>query len=92
MEPPEGGGVDITASALPKGHYNPKNDVILHMECMTARDVRVSSPSCQQSLQIEHPLHVHVAGMWVCCETIRTVLSYKMLDRGSTLTLAPVQC
>ncbi len=46
MEPPDSGAVDITVRALPKGHYDPKNDVVLHVECMTARDVRVSSPSC----------------------------------------------
>ena len=38
----ETAAVDITASALPHGHYDPKNDVILKLECMRAWEVRVS--------------------------------------------------
>lgn len=34
--------VDITASALPSGHYDPKNDVILRVEAMSASETRVS--------------------------------------------------
>ncbi len=54
MEPPDGDAVDITSKTLPKGHYDPKNDVILHMECMRAKDVRVSSPSRWECLLSEH--------------------------------------
>ncbi|KAK9902044.1 hypothetical protein WJX75_002353 [Coccomyxa subellipsoidea] len=32
--------VDITASALPSGHYDPKNDVILRVEAMSATETR----------------------------------------------------
>ena len=38
----ETAAVDITAGALPHGHYDPKNDVILKLECMRAWEVRVS--------------------------------------------------
>lgn len=34
--------VDITASAIPSGHYDPKNDVILRLEAMSASETRVS--------------------------------------------------
>ena len=37
----ETAAVDITAGALPHGHYDPKNDVILKLECMRAWEVRV---------------------------------------------------
>ena len=33
--------MDITASASPSGHYDPKNDVILSLEVMGATQTRV---------------------------------------------------
>ncbi|EIE21258.1 hypothetical protein COCSUDRAFT_57160 [Coccomyxa subellipsoidea C-169] len=33
--------VDITASAIPSGHYDPKNDVILRVEAMSAKETRI---------------------------------------------------
>ena len=37
--------VDITASAIPSGHYDPKNDVILRVEAMSAKETRVRPQS-----------------------------------------------
>ena len=48
----ETAAVDITAGALPHGHYDPKNDVILKLECMRAWEVRVSILLGQAALDL----------------------------------------
>ena len=50
--PTDTAAVDITAGALPHGHYDPKNDVILKLECMRAWEVRVSILPVQAALDL----------------------------------------
>lgn len=38
--------VDLTATAVPSGHYDPKNDVILRLEATSASEMRVLPQSC----------------------------------------------
>ena len=71
IDSPEAAAVDITASALPHGHYDPKNDVILKLECMRAWEVRVSILPGQASPTLEpqkFDMSCFVTGSCLCVD------------------------
>lgn len=65
-ESSDNGAVDITAGAIPHGHYDPKNDVILKLECMKAWEVRVSCAFPLHPVANAFAAAVHSAGFHPC--------------------------